>query len=195
MKLKSFYLTVTCMVVLLAAKGQHVTKQASVKFQSNLQTGLLAGQKGSKAALLINTVNGLQYHNWFAGIGLGIDYYGPKRTVPLFLDVQNDFSARHNTLFWYANGGYNFPWLKDNERLQDATNYQSFGGLLYEAGAGYRFSLFKKTHVGFSAGYSYKQIKEKFTPPCYWCELNIPPPQTNNYQFRRIAIKVNWWLL
>ncbi|MDB5280179.1 MAG: hypothetical protein JWR61_5134 [Ferruginibacter sp.] len=195
MKLKRIYLSVTCLVVLLSANGQHVPKLAPAKFQSSLQTGLSIGQKGSKPAWLVNTVNGLQYKNWFAGIGLGIDYYGLKRTVPLFLDVQKNLSVKQNTLFWYVSGGYSIPWVIESHKPAYANKYEATGGLLYEAGAGYKFSLFNKTKLGLSAGYSFKQLKEQFTPPCNWCELEIPPPQTNSYQFRRIVIKVNWWLL
>jgi hypothetical protein len=195
MKLKRIYLLVTCLVVLLSANGQHVTKLAAAKFQTSLQTGLSIGQTGSKPGWLFNTVNGLQYKNSFAGIGLGIDYYGLKRTVPVFLDIQKNLSAKQNTLYWYVNGGYSIPWVVESNKPAHAGNYKATGGLLYEAGAGYKFSLFNNTKFGLSAGYAYKQLKEKFTPPCNWCELSIPPPQTNNYQFRRIVIKLNWWLL
>ena len=196
MEIKKMCLLVTCLLFLLSAKSQHITKtSAAIKFQSNLQSGILIGQKGSKPALSVNAVNGIKYSTWFGGIGVGIDYYGLKRSIPLFLDIQKDISAKFNSWFWFADAGYNFPWLMNNEKMKFVEKYKAVGGLFYEAGAGYKFTIFNKTRIGLSAGYSYKQLKEKYTYPCVWCEFNIPPDQTNKYQYRRIAIKFNWWLL
>jgi hypothetical protein len=196
MERKKMCLSVTCLIFLLSAKSQHVTKTSpEIKFQSNLQSGLLVGQKDSKSALSVNVVNGIKSSTWFGGIGVGIDYYGLKRSIPLFLNIQKDISAKSNTWFWFADAGYNFPWLMNNEKMKFVEKYKAVGGLFYEAGAGYKFTIFNKTRIGLSAGYSYKQLKEKYTYPCVWCEFNIPPDQTNNYEYRRIAIKFNWWLL
>ena len=119
MKRKRIYLTVTCLLFLLSAKSQHITKTSpEIKFQSNLQSGLLVGQKDSKSALSVNAVNGIKSSTWFGGIGVGIDYYGLKRSIPLFLDIQKDISAKSNTWFWFADAGYNFPWLMNNEKMK-----------------------------------------------------------------------------
>lgn len=72
--------------------------------------------------------------------------------------------------------------------------YKANGGLFYEAGGGYKFTVFNKTHIGVTAGYSFKQVKEKYTPPCVWCEWNTPAEQITTSDFRRITIKLNWWL-
>lgn len=193
---KYFYISLTYFLFPLPANGQHLAaKHSLVKFVSNLQAGVLIGQKGSKPALNINVINGLKFNTWFAGIGVGIDYYGLKRSIPLFLDIQKDISAKSNTWFWFADAGYNFPWLMNNEKMKFVEKYKAVAGLFYEAGAGYKFTIFNKTRIGLSAGYSYKQLKEKYTYPCVWCEFSIPPDQTNNYEYRRIAIKFNWWLL
>ena len=190
MKRKRNYLTLIGLLFLLSAKSQQqLTKTATpIKFQSNLQSGILIGQKGSKPALVINSVNGIQAATWFAGIGVGIDYY-QKRTIPLFINAEKNLSVKANTFFLYGTAGYNFPWLKDDEKILYMGN--ASGGLFYEAGAGYKFTIFNKTHIGFSAGYSYKQLKEKYN-----LLYDFPTPeQTNNYEYRRIAIKFNWWLL
>ena len=195
MKRKRIYLTVTCLVFLLSTKSQHVTKTSPViKFLSNLQSGILIGQKGSTPAFSINTVNGIKYSSWFAGIGVGIDYYGLKRSIPLFLNIQKDLSAKPNTWFWFAEAGYNFAWLVDNEKMKFVDKYKVVGGLFYEAGAGYNFTIFTKTRIGVSAGYSYKQLKEKYTYPFFRLPVG-PMEQTNNNEYRRIFVKFNWWLL
>ena len=50
--------------------------------------------------------------------------------------------------------------------------YKAVGGLFYEAGAGYKFTIFTKTPIGFSAGYYYKQLKEKYTYPFFLYQLD-----------------------
>ena len=188
MKSKRNYLILIGLLFLLSAKSQQQLTKTSpaIKFQSNLQSGILIGQKGSKPAFVINAVNGIQAATWFAGIGVGIDYY-QKRTIPLFLKAEKNLSVKANTFFLYGAAGYNFHWLKDDEKVLYIENAN--GGLFYEAGAGYKFTIFTKTHIGFSAGYSYKQVKVKYN------FLVIPTPElTYNYEYRRIAIKFNWWL-
>ncbi len=191
MKRKSNYITLISLLFLLSAKSQQLTKTSpAIKFQSHLQSGILTGQKGSEPAFVINAVNGVQAATWFAGIGVGIDYY-QKRTIPLFINAEKNLSVKANTFFLYGAAGYNFYRLKDDEKVLYIENAN--GGLFYEAGAGYKFTIFTKTHIGFSAGYSYKQLKEKYNP-CIYCDFNFPP-ETNNYEYRRISIKFNWWLL
>ncbi len=195
MKISGLHITIIFLTTFCNATSQQLSKAVSaVKFQSSLQTGILMGQKGSSAALSINTINGVQYKTWFGGIGLGLDYYGLKRTVPLFVSIQKELHAKPSTWFWYADGGYDFPWLKDNQKLQYMATYKANGGLFYEAGGGYKFTVFNKTHLGLTAGYSFKQVKEKYTPPCNWCEWNTPVEQITTSDFRRITLKLNWWL-
>lgn len=195
MKRKTIYLAISCMLLLLSTKGQHAAKPSSpFKFQSNLQSGILVGQKGSQAALVFSAVNGFQSKTWFGGLGVGLDYYGSKRTAPLFINIQKQLSARRNTWFGYMNVGYNMPWLKGDEKLQYAQKYKVIGGVYYEVGGGYKFTVFTKTRLGLSAGYSYKQLKEDYTPPCALCEWSTPQEQIARYEFRRVALKLNWWL-
>lgn len=195
MKRKIICLAVSCMLLLLSVKGQHAAKPSgALKFQSNLQSGILVGQKGSQPAMVFSAVNGFQSKTWFGGLGVGLDYYGEKRTAPLFFDVQKELSARRNTWFGYANIGYNMPWLMNDQKQQYAQKYRVIGGVYYEMGGGYKFTIFTKTRLGLSAGYTYKNLKEKYTPPCVWCEWQVPGEQITKYDFRRIALKLNWWL-
>ena len=159
MKRKRNYITLISLLFLLSAKSQQLTKaSAPIRFQSKIQSGILIGQKDSDPAFVINAVNGVQYATWFAGIGVGIDYY-EKRTIPLFINIEKNLSAKANAFFLYGTLGYDFAWLKDDEKILYIEN--ASGGLFYEVGAGYKFTIFTKTHIGFSAGYCYKQLKEK----------------------------------
>lgn len=180
----------------LYTNGQNIDKKkAAIKYQTILQAGLLFGESGSKAAAAFNIVNGVRRHTWFLGVGAGIDYYGEKRSVPLFIALQKDLTAKPTSLFLFVNAGHNFPLLKTDQRSFYATYSKQLGGLFYETGIGYKFTILHNLHAGFSAGYSYKQLKEKYAPSCPNCPDYTPPIEIYNYQFRRIVLKFNWWFL
>jgi hypothetical protein len=199
MKVNGIFLTVTCLVILLSAKGQHEATSSALKFQSNLQTGILIGQKGSSAALSLNLINGLQQKSWFAGIGVGIDY-GSKRSIPLFLDVKKYFSKGNNGIFVYADAGHNFGWLNSEQKtFLSQAEYKSSGNYYYETGIGYRFLLRGVTAMGVNVGYSVKQFRETYTnnliiePPITGTAtntVNFPPASFTN-TFNRLSLKLN----
>ena len=188
--------TVIFLLVFTSVRSQTIIKnKAVIKFQSSLQAGSLFGQSGTKPALTISTINGVKFNQWFAGVGIGIDYYGLKRSIPLFAAVQKNLSSKSNTFFLYGNAGHNFAWLKDAEKMKSVVNYNQTGGLFYDAGFGYKFKISRNNYFSISAGYSFKEVKEKYAYPCIFCENYIPPTQTDNYKFRTVAIKFNWWFL
>ncbi|HYE56155.1 MAG TPA: hypothetical protein VD996_15005 [Chitinophagaceae bacterium] len=138
-------------------------------FSSVNNAGLLEGSGGS--ALQLQTINGMRYGKWFAGIGIGLDRY-KFRTVPLFVDVRRDLLDRINTPFLYGDIGYNFPWVeKKNQNAWETYDYK--GGLYYDAGVGYKLMLGKQRALLFSGGFSLKRLHETryqnincIFPPC-----------------------------
>ena len=178
------------------AKGKTSTPN---KFTSILQLGILEGQ-ADKTYGQIQLVNGIQRNAWFYGLGFGIDYYGPKRSIPLFVDVKRDFKKGKRTPFVYADGGYNMSWLRDKDKVNfwgGNANYKQSGGMYYEMGIGYKFPLKNKMAFGFSAGYSFKEQNETYTnnffmePPIFPPVVNSLPPDVFNYKFRRVSLKFN----
>lgn len=167
------------------ARGQ----DQKIKFSSVNQMGLLAGGRGE--AFMIQTINGIKKGKWFAGAGTGLDFYN-ERTIPLFLDVRRDVTNRKNTPFAYADAGMNFLWLNFIQREQQQISTSS-PGLFYDLGIGWKLSGKNNRGFIFSAGYSFKQVKEK-VKFSWW---TFPTPQLenenyehHNYLFRRVVIKV-----
>ncbi len=201
--MKKYILTVVCCTLLVSfANAQKKIQQSSgCKFISIVNVGLLEGS-ASKSFGQIQLVNGFQKNTLFAGIGAGVDYYGFKRSVPLFIDVKKDLMADTRTPFVYIDGGYNLSWLRGSEKISFGEygdhDYKQKGGLFYEVGLGFKFVLKSKLALGFSAGYSYKQSKEIYTP-FIW--IDFPPypnpaaqnPETYDYKFRRISLKLSCW--
>ncbi len=157
-----------------------------MKFQSLIQAGLLEGEQGS--ALQLQMVLGVKYKTWSAGGGAGLDYYY-GRSIPLFIDVRKSFSGNANTPFLYADGGYNFSWLREKDKIGFESD--SKGGLYLDAGIGYELPAFKTQKLFFSVGFSQKNFTKTYNSMPY---LSIwpPPPQayrTNEYVARRLSIK------
>lgn len=196
--IKSGFLTILFVLNFTAVQAQIEKRNIpKIQFQSSFQSGLLFGQTGSKVALTVNVVNGFKFNGWFGGLGFGIDYYGKKRAVPLFLTLQKDISSKINTLFLYGNIGYNLAWLKADEKMILVQNYKQSGGLFFDAGVGYKFKIYRKNMLGLSTGYALKQIIEKYSygNACLSCRYYIPAIQSDIYKFRTIAIKINWWFM
>jgi hypothetical protein len=182
----------------LFAEGQTKKKVANQnKFTSMLQLGILEGQ-ADKSYGQLQLVNGIQKNAWFYGLGLGIDYYASKRSIPLFVDIRRDFKKGKKAPFIYADAGYNFSWLRDKDKINFwGGDYKQQGGMYYEAGLGYRFVLKNNMSMGFSGGYSFKHQKETGTRFLWNDFPTFPQPSTNqqpdvyDYKFRRICFKLN----
>mgnify|MGYP001549207335 FL=1 len=180
--------------------AQQQKENQSIQFHSINQVGLLNGQTGS--AFQIQTVNGLQHKSWFAGIGVGLDYYR-FRGIPLFADIRKTFGHSKNKLFVYVDAGIHFSWATDNEKINNGVKTKLSNGLYVDGGLGYHIAVNKRNAVLISLGYSYKAVTDRspiyYFYPMYYDPLfitgnNTPTPQTNklNYHLNRISIKVGW---
>src|SRR5215203_3590562 len=81
-------------------------------FTSINQVGI--GWGGSGEGLQLQTINGLSYKTYSAGIGIGLDYYW-ARTIPLFIDLRKNIFSKKQTPFVYADLGLNMPWVKEDK--------------------------------------------------------------------------------
>ncbi|HJS54231.1 MAG TPA: hypothetical protein VJ765_06795 [Chitinophagaceae bacterium] len=192
MKLKFFFLQVfSCFMIFSFGQKQ----SAICKFHSINNISLLNGQNEISAAL--QSVNGFQKGNWFAGLGVGLDYY-IHRSVPLFADIRFEYGKGKNKFFAYADGGINFDWIKENddegpvfiwEGFNNSSEFQN--GVYADAGLGYLVGI-KKGGSGLllSLGYSHKSLKETVR----YQDWRTQQPTTDTYEYKlnRIAIKVGW---
>jgi hypothetical protein len=167
------------------------TQTCSCGFQSLLQGGLLEGESGP--SWHIQTINGVYYKTWFAGVGVGLDYY-TMRTIPLFLDVRKDIFNRRRTPFLYIDGGIHFDWLKSKEKPGwGSSDYNR--GFYYDAGAGYKFGFGKRDALLVSAGFTMKTLRETriVIPQCVQPPCN-PTEDYYKYKFSRLSLKVGWMI-
>jgi hypothetical protein len=163
-----------------------------LKLQSVVHVGLVNGSRGSSMAL--QAITGGNIRNTFAGIGLGLDYYR-FRSVPLFVNVRQEFGKGKRNLFVYGDLGYNFDWLTDADMQETfmSTNSDYKGGTYYEGGTGYSFKLKNRDAILLSLGYSYKQLRS--TTGSGICPVVGPcfnEKEKYAYAMRRWMIKAGW---
>lgn len=172
-----------------------VPAQKKAEFSSAFKAGLLNGE-ADKAGAELQLVSGVAYKTWFSGIGTGIDYYSGFKSIPVLIEVKKDLQQKKNTPFVSADFGYNWPLVNKDYKLNYGLKYKFQGGLYYEVSAGYKFVLSNSLSIALSAGYSYKNFKEKDTAYYGVGPLDQPlPPRIDlyDYKFRRMSIKMAFW--
>ena len=192
MKSKYFFLQVLVLVSIFSFSQK---KAPVYRFHSINNISLLNGDNEVSAGL--QSINGFQKGNLFAGVGVGLDYY-IYRSVPLFADFRYEFGKNKNKFFTYADGGVNFDWVKENY-YEDGpiwiwNGFNSSGefhsGIYTDAGLGYMVGMKKGGGLVLSLGHSHKSLKETVT----YQDWRTQQPITDIYRYNlnRIVVKVGW---
>jgi hypothetical protein len=137
----------------------------------------------------LQTINGVQYKGWFAGIGIGLDYYR-IRSIPVFIDLRKYFGPQHKSFFVYLDGGVHYPWIDNTQKDFEGGVYSN--GFYSDIGLGYRIMLHGNTSALLSLGYSYKKNEEKVSQivPCPFYGPCYPNQQEIIYNLNRLSLKL-----
>ena len=187
-----YFLPVLLMAVALGSFGQN--KNATYKFHSLNNISLINGENGVSAGL--QSINGFQKGNMFAGVGIGLDYY-LYRTVPLFADFRYEFGKTKNKFFAYADVGINFDWVEDDHSdgpvfIWDGSRNSSefHNGAFTDLGLGYLVGSKKSGGLVLSIGHSYKSLEKTVSYLDWRTQETIT--DVYNYNLNRIVLKVGW---
>lgn len=186
MKITFIFLSLLFAANSFAQEVQAKNKTAkSLKFQTIIQGGLLAGSSAESA--MLQTINGFRFGNWYTGIGAGLDFY-MQRGVPLFADVRYHFSNKRKSFFVYTDAGVHFPRIKNKEQRNIISQST---GLYTDAGVGFRLVTKMGDGFLFSTGYSYKHVLEKQQGFSWqpWPQPNGETVMNYNYRFNRVVVK------
>jgi len=164
--------------------------QKKLNFSSQNYIGILEGE--ASTSFQLQTINGLRYKTWFAGVGTGLDYYY-QRSIPLFASFSKFLPSTKTPFYFNGDAGINFPWSKN-----DSYYFQYRGdfspSFYWAAGFGYKFS-FKKRSEGIllNFGYSYKHLIQE-TETSYPCLVPPCPVYKERYDYRlkRLSLKAGW---
>lgn len=185
------YLLVILISISLAAGAQ-----GKVAFSSRNYVGLLVGQTGSK--FQIQTVNGIRFDTWFAGLGVGLDWYY-QRSIPVFVSMSKDFLKKARRNFYVSgDGGMNFPWQKEtNQPVWGYKTDKLVNGIYWAAGFGYKLGVGKQQDaILMQIGYSYKHGgEEQKASQIATYPINQPllrPTDRYDYRLRTVSIKLGY---
>lgn len=190
MKQKFFF--AASLLLMMNAVAQQKDK---IRFQSTNNAGVIIG--GHNQAFQLQSINGIRYKTYLAGIGIGRDDYYFK-TIPLFLDLRKNLSEKKSTPFVYLDLGASIPW--DRAKIETWTSSYYKTGFLYDMGIGYSVPIKGKFAFNFSAGYSEKILNEtRETSSWIWIDY-MPGPASSSYKdtadyrytFRRISLKIGF---
>lgn len=194
MQIKLLFLLVVFTGCVLTASAQETKQEQPAKkgcscsFSSINQVGVLHGSRGD--FFQIQTINGIRYKTWFAGIGAGLDFY-THGGYPVFLDVRKYLFEKGPTPFLYADAGIHLiPNRIEKEGIWSQNKYSK--GFYGDAGIGYKFGVRSKSGWLVSAGYSYKNVirRYEYLMNC----LTFPCPDNNYYTYKsylhRLSVKL-----
>ncbi len=153
-------------------------------------TGLSHGDAGNY--LNIKSVNGITKKGWFAGVGLGIDFY-KFNSIVVTADCRK-YLFKNNNFGINGAAGYNFPFANKNKAgivtIDSYYSEQFRGGLYSTAGLFYEFKLFKKIKGIINPDFNIRRLSivSKDVMPC----LVAPCPETittYSYNLQTFSIK------
>lgn len=163
--------------------------QTGTAFSSINQVGVLTGEAGSSFQL--QSINGIRYKTWFAGVGVGLDFY-KKRGIPVFLDIRKDILNKQSTPFVYVDGGIHYSWPTDKDKPGGNVTRTFSNDLYYDAGIGYKVSVKDQHAVLLSAGFSRKSVEEVTIYPQFCPACQPESRETYNYTFNRLTLKLGY---
>ena len=183
MKNKLFY----NFLLLLIISFSCVAQKKPVKFQSINLAGIVGGENHVHSTF--QTLNGIRFSNWFAGVGVGIDNYRYK-TLPLFIDGRGYFGKDKNA-FFYGDIGYDFPVKnKPGKEVYYYNTYNFSGGIYTDFGIGYEVSLNKSSSLAFSLGHSFKKLQNEVGVVTQCLVAPCPVDYSKyDYEFGRMILK------
>jgi hypothetical protein len=158
-----------CLIISLIISFSTSAQNEKIHFRSINLTGIVGGE--SQVNSVFQTINGINFSNWYSGIGIGIDDYRYK-TLPLFFDARISF-GNESKGFVYVDLGYNFPLENKPGKEMGYYNTSNFkGGLYTDFGIGFKTKFIKNSSLLFSLGHSYKQVQSKIgiAPLCIGCQ-------------------------
>ena len=158
MKNKLFNTLILTLYATLFSINSHAQRPEKLDYFNKSFIGFLPSTNNSgnsfskQRGTLISTVNGIKINsNLAVGIGVGIGaYVNPTFTsIPVFLDGNYYLYKKNNSPYAYADLGYSFS----------TANFIK-GGILLEAGLGWKFKITDKFMLGPQVGYRNQSINK-----------------------------------
>ncbi len=160
-------------------------KKTNYRFHAMGSIGVLAGQSMPKPFAQFSS--GMVFKKYYAGIGFGYDAYR-FISYPVFVEGRMQIGNKQQG-FIFSGLGYNFPGKNEKNDEDPWANSSTYtGGAYLDLGLGFK----PWRHISFSAGFSYKEMRNTSTYvyPC----LVAPCPEDKSktfYGLGRILAKMS----
>ena len=162
-------------------------RSCSCSFSSINQVGVLRGEPGSY--FQFQTINGIRYKTWFAGIGAGVDFY-PVDGIPVFFDIRKYIFDKQFTPFVYAGAGIHFANMNKTENRWQRIEYSN--GFYYDVGLGYKVGINKRSGMLLSGGYSFKVVEQRiYSTTCAFFPCS-ESKEMYTWHMNRLSLKIGW---
>jgi len=161
-------------------------------FYNITQFGFLQGEK--QHTYSIQTINGIGWRKYNAGIGISLDNYG-YQSLPVFADLRYSLLKKNKTaLQVYGDAGLNVP-LRSNELPAKLPNGQPWNKLhvsFYgEAGLSYSVAIQRKLLLVAGLGFNYKTFK--YTETDYTGDITMPEQQYDyTYHYSKYVVRMGF---
>ncbi len=128
----------------------------------SLHSGILTGTTGRGSSVTTALVQGVRYHTFSIGVGVGYDGYLNWQVLPVFASLGWDFAERKDhAWFVQVSTGYSKAWNAFEEQQQ--LYFRDEGGFFYHPAIGYRLHQGKLT-IYLTAGYKLQRLHYKVAP-------------------------------
>jgi len=174
--------------LLILLTGFSIKAQSrKIQFHSINSAGFIIGQSGTD--MMLQSVNGFAYKNFYSGIGFAKDDYN-YNSYPLFFD-QRIYFGKETNAFAYGDLGFNLSGKnKPGKEIYYYTSYHFSSGVYTDFGFGYKMKLKEKLFFTLSTGFTYKDINDK-VGVTNQCLVAPCPVDYSNYKYGngRVVLK------
>ena len=131
-----------------------IPQKKNVHYFFTVNSGMLAGEtRMASITYTLNTVHGVAFGKFRAGLGLGLDSYTDRQTLPMFAQVSYDILGKKNPIFIQAGYGWSHAWVIKPDWV---SNMNAGGGKMFNAMIGYRINA-GDLNISVAAGYKYQE--------------------------------------
>ncbi|HSG68579.1 MAG TPA: hypothetical protein VK994_07730 [Bacteroidales bacterium] len=120
-------------------------------FESNFDLGLAINMDWGEPVIGFSGSAGYRFFTQFyAGAGAGVELFGNRTMVPVFMSIRNDFVRAKVTPFFRADLGYAFGWVEDADG-------SDWGGIFIDPAIGVRFNFTRNFSMNISSSIKFQR--------------------------------------
>lgn len=127
-------------------------------FMADKLNGVQKSLKNNEIVAAFQTINGIAYHGRIGlGIGIGVEIWQDGLFFPVFGQLHYDLRPRDKTFYGQLSLGSGI-----GTRNSTAFFHQGTGGLMFQAGIGYKMKIYKRLRFYYELFYKYQLLYSSY---------------------------------